>query len=204
MSTQPLMKGLTAKAERPMRTEGAGIERMHSSFGKTKQGASPGGRISPAFDLRLIINSSRSAFVSLFVVLGVYYPAIIVSGGRQTRVGWLHPAKANKPNRKRATMLVGRGAFVSSAGRVITGGRDRRSSPSSGREQLKVVFSLRYHAKYPPEPLLVDSRQYFQGHVIRLTTLTCGRLLMEQPAGRSALPWGKLQRQASWQGQGPR
>lgn len=103
------------EAERFMRTEGARIEWMHSGFLQNKTWSLPGGHISPTFDLRLIISSSRPAFVSLFVVLSVYYPAIIVSGGRQTHVGSLHPAKVNNPNRKRAIAFVRQGAFVSSA-----------------------------------------------------------------------------------------
>lgn len=78
--------------------------------------------MSPVFDLRLLISSSRPAFVSVFVVLGVYYPAIIVSGGRQTHVGLLHPAKLSSPNRKRtAIMLVFVILCVSSAVRIIMG-----------------------------------------------------------------------------------
>lgn len=91
--------------------EGARAEWSHSSFDETKQQAYlHGAHISPVFDLRLLISSPRPAFVSVFVVLGVYYPAIIVSAGRQTHVGLLHPAKLNSPNRKRtAIMLVRQG-----------------------------------------------------------------------------------------------
>lgn len=107
------------------------------------------------FDLQLLISSSRPAFVELFVVLGVYYPTIIISGGRQTHVGLLHPAKINSPNRKRAAiMFVGQGVFVilyvSSAVCIIIGCDYEEvchpSYPLSvwGQFHLETVFSLLY------------------------------------------------------------
>lgn len=139
MSTQHLMKGFTVEAKRFMDTQKARIEWMYSSFDKRKRRL-PGGRISPAFDPRLIISSSRPAFVSLFVVPRVYYPPIIVSGGRQTHVGSPHPAKVNSPNRKRAVVFVRQGAFVSSAVRIVTEldheETDHYSYPASVWEQF--------------------------------------------------------------------
>lgn len=124
MSTQHLMKGFTVKAERLCTWKEPELSGCIQAW--TKQDIKlTRAHISPMFDLRLLISSSRLAFVSLFVVLGVYYPAIIVSGGRQTHVELLHPAKVNSPHRKRAAiMFVRQGVFVilcvSSAVCIIT------------------------------------------------------------------------------------
>lgn len=48
------------------------------------------------FDLQLLISPFQLAFVSLFVVLGVYYTTIIISKERQTRLALLSSAEVNK------------------------------------------------------------------------------------------------------------
>lgn len=107
MSTLPLMKGFTVKAERFCPWKEPELSGCIQALTKPNLKLT-WAHISPVFDLWLLISSSPPAFVSVFVVLGVYYPAIIVPGGRQTHVGLLHPAKLNSPNRKRTAIMLAR------------------------------------------------------------------------------------------------